>query len=171
MQCCKFKREFILEIYQRAEVLLSNECLLVDGKLISDKNLIRNIWADHFESLGTISSNTNFDSKFLAKVADTVQELFVSFTDDPRGTLKSLLSMRKLRTSAPNWKWGFQGLMLTMNIFVLQAYPYGNFYWSCTRIFSLTPQSLNLYWRVLSYHFLRARVQELITKIIIGELP
>ena len=102
MQCCKFKREFILEIYQRAEVLVSNECLLVDGKLITDKNLIRNIWADHFESLGTISSNTNFDSKFLAKVADTVQELFVSFTDDPRGTLKSLLSMRKLRTSVPN---------------------------------------------------------------------
>ena len=91
-----------MEIYQRAEVLVSNECLLVNGKLITDKNLIRNIWADHFESLGTISSNTNFDSKFLAKVADTVQELFVSFTDDPRGSLKSLLSMRKLRTSVPN---------------------------------------------------------------------
>ena len=45
---------------------------LVDGKLITDKNFIRNMWADHFESTGKPSSNANFDSNLLAKVANTV---------------------------------------------------------------------------------------------------
>ena len=60
---------------------------LVGDKLITDKNSIRNMWADHFEFLGKPSSNANFGSNFLARVANTVQELFVSFTDDPSGTL------------------------------------------------------------------------------------
>ena len=56
---------------------------LVVGKLISDKNSMRNMWADHFEFLGKPASNANFDINFLASVADAVQELFVSFTDHP----------------------------------------------------------------------------------------
>ena len=51
---------------------------LVGGKLITDKSRIRNMWADHFEFLGKPSSNANFDSNFLARVANTVQELFPS---------------------------------------------------------------------------------------------
>ena len=51
---------------------------LIGGKLITDKNPIRNMWADHFEFLGKPSSNANFDSNFLARVAYTVQELFPS---------------------------------------------------------------------------------------------
>ena len=76
--------------------------LLVDGKLITNKNLIRNMWADHFESPGTPLTNANFDSNFLAKLANTVQDLFVSFTDDPSGALSEHLSMRKWRMSIPN---------------------------------------------------------------------
>ena len=60
---------------------------LVGGKLITDKNSIRNMWADHCEFLGKPSSNANFDSNFLARAANTVQEFFVSFIDDPSGTL------------------------------------------------------------------------------------
>ena len=41
---------------------------LVDGKLITEKNLIRKMWADHFEALGTPSSNMNFDDNFVARV-------------------------------------------------------------------------------------------------------
>ena len=56
---------------------------LIGGKLITDKSLIRNMWADQFEFLGKPTSNANFNSNFLARVANTIQELFVSFTDDP----------------------------------------------------------------------------------------
>ena len=64
---------------------------LVGGKLITDKNSIRNMWADHFEFLVKPLSNANFDSNFLVRVANTVQELFVSFIDDPSGTLSESL--------------------------------------------------------------------------------
>ena len=50
--------------------LLKNEkssfqmsAFLVDGKMITDKNDIREIWVEHFKKLGTPSTNTNFDSK------------------------------------------------------------------------------------------------------------
>ena len=39
---------------------------LIGGKLITDKNLIRNMCADHFDFLGKPSSNANFYSNFLA---------------------------------------------------------------------------------------------------------
>ena len=92
---------------------------LVGGKLITDENSIRNMWADHFEFLGKPSSNANFDSNFLARVAITVQELFICFTDDPSGTLSERLKYEEVEDVCFKLRMGFQGLMLTMNIFVL----------------------------------------------------
>ena len=37
---------------------------LAENKLITDKYLIREMWADHFEALGTPSVNVNFDGNF-----------------------------------------------------------------------------------------------------------
>ena len=34
---------------------------LVDGKMITDKTDILNMWADHFETLGTPSDNITYD--------------------------------------------------------------------------------------------------------------
>ena len=51
---------------------------LIDGKMITDKNDIREMWAEHFEKLGTPSTNTNFDSVFLDRVSASVQEFMTS---------------------------------------------------------------------------------------------
>ena len=42
---------------------------LVNDNLLTDKNLIREMWADHFEALGTPSDNAHFDNGFLDTVA------------------------------------------------------------------------------------------------------
>ena len=41
---------------------------LVSDNLLIDKNLIREMWADHFEALGTPSENAHFDNGFLDTV-------------------------------------------------------------------------------------------------------
>ena len=83
---------------------------LIGGKLITDKNSIRNMWADHFEFLGKPSSNENFDSNFLARVVNTVQELFFSFTDDPSGTLSESLKYEEVEDVCSKLKMGISGV-------------------------------------------------------------
>ena len=60
---------------------------LINGSLLTDKDLIRDMWADHFNILGTPSENDNFDGDFLTSVADTVRELLITFSNDPDGPL------------------------------------------------------------------------------------
>ena len=60
---------------------------LVNGNLLTDKDMIHDVWTDHFEVLRTPSENHNFDSDFLTSAADTVHELFISFSNDPDGPL------------------------------------------------------------------------------------
>ena len=38
---------------------------LVNDNLLTDNNLIPEMWADHFEDLGTPSKNAHFDNGFL----------------------------------------------------------------------------------------------------------
>ena len=56
---------------------------LVENKLITDKNLIREMWVDHFEAIGTRSVNVNFDSNFLTFVTAGVAEIFKSCAEGP----------------------------------------------------------------------------------------
>ena len=58
---------------------------LVENKLITDKNLIREMWADHFEALGTPLVTENFDSNFLTCVTASVAGIFKSGVEDPSG--------------------------------------------------------------------------------------
>ena len=60
---------------------------LVENKLITDKNLIREMWTDHVEVLGTPSVNKNFDSNFLTCVTAGVAEMFKSCPEDPSGAI------------------------------------------------------------------------------------
>ena len=52
---------------------------LVDGKIITDKTDILNMWPDHFETLGTPSDNITYDKSFFQKVSSPVEELFSVF--------------------------------------------------------------------------------------------
>ena len=60
---------------------------LVKDKLITDKNLIREMWVNHFETLGTPSNSENFDSNFLARVTASVEDIFKICSEDPAGAL------------------------------------------------------------------------------------
>ena len=60
---------------------------LVNDNLLTDRNLIRDMWADHFEALGTPSENEYFDNTFLNRVVSGVPEIFDSCTNNPFGSI------------------------------------------------------------------------------------
>ena len=47
---------------------------VVNGELLTDKNKIRDMWADHFEALGSPSEIESFDKDFFNRVGDSVRE-------------------------------------------------------------------------------------------------
>ena len=64
---------------------------------LTDKNLIREMWADYFEALGTSSENAHF----FDTVARGVQEIFLYCTNDCTGALSQPLEYEKLHVSVP----------------------------------------------------------------------
>ena len=68
----------------------------VNGKMITDNSDIREMWAEHFEKLGTPSTNTNFDSVFLDRVSASVQEFVTSCKNDPFGDLNDPLMYQSI---------------------------------------------------------------------------
>ena len=74
----------------------------VNGSLITDINEIRNMWADHFEALGTPSESATYDNGFAAQVSAHVKESFETCLDNPGVFLTSHLLMMKSLTSAPS---------------------------------------------------------------------
>ena len=50
---------------------------LVDEKFITDQKQIREMWAGHFQELGTPSENIQLDSDFLIHVTVDVQEILL----------------------------------------------------------------------------------------------
>ena len=83
---------------------------LVNGELITDKNKIRNMWADHFEALGTPSSNTNYDNNFFDKVTTSVKEIFESCIRDSFGVLSEPLTYKEVVKVCSNLKFGVSGV-------------------------------------------------------------
>ena len=53
----------------------------MNGNLLTSKNLIRNMWADYLEALGTPSENEHFDNAFLSRVVSGICEIFASCTN------------------------------------------------------------------------------------------
>ena len=85
---------------------------LVNDNLLTDKNLIREMWADHFEALGTPSDNAHFDNGFLDTVARGVQEIFISCTNDCTGTLRQPLEYEEVAHICMNLKAGVSGVSI-----------------------------------------------------------
>ena len=79
---------------------------LIDGKMITDKNDIREMWAEHFEKLGTPSTNTNFDSVFLDRVSASVQEFMTSCKNDSFGDLNDPLRYEEVANVCSKTKTG-----------------------------------------------------------------
>ena len=58
---------------------------LVNGSLVTDKTAIRNMWADHFEALGTPSANLNLENDFAVRVCTRVKEILEHCLHNPIG--------------------------------------------------------------------------------------
>ena len=140
---------------------------LLNDNLLTDKNLIREMWADHFEALCTPSENAH-DDGFLDTVARGVQEIVISCTNDCTGALSQRLEYEEVVHICTNLKaevFGvsigykhirFAGPPLWKHLFQL----YKKFFENCSVCESLKQE--------LSYHFSRERVQKQTIRIIIG---
>ena len=84
---------------------------LLDGKMITDKNDIREMWAEHFEKLGTSSTNTNFDSLFLDRISASVQKFVTSCKNNPFGDLNELLTYEEVANVCSKLKPRFSGVL------------------------------------------------------------
>ena len=82
---------------------------LVNGNLLTDRNLIRDMWADHFEALGTPSENEYFDNAFLNCVVPDVREIFDSCANNPFGVLCKPLDYDEVACGCSELKLGVTG--------------------------------------------------------------
>ena len=78
----------------------------MNGNLLADKSAIRDMWADHFEALGTPSENSNFDNDFFSRVARSVHETLVSYSNDPNGILCEPLQYEEISYVCSNLNSG-----------------------------------------------------------------
>ena len=85
---------------------------LVDGKLITDKKQIREMWADHFEALGTPSVSVRYDNDFLTRVTTSVKDIFNSCTEDPSGVLNKPLQFCEVEQVCSQLKPGVTGVSI-----------------------------------------------------------
>ena len=85
---------------------------LVDGNILTDKNKIREMWADHFESLGTPSDSSNFDNGFCHRVTTRVQEIFKTCIEDPSGALCEPLEYEEVAHVCSRLKLGVASISI-----------------------------------------------------------
>ena len=85
---------------------------LVDGNLLTDKNKIREMWADHFESLGTPSDSSNFDNGFCHRVTTRIQEILKTCIKDPSGTLCEPLEYEEVAHVCSRLKLGVASISI-----------------------------------------------------------
>ena len=85
---------------------------LVNGKLITDKNKIREMWADHFEVLGTPSDCVAFNNVFFSRVSERVKSIYQTCIDDPSGVLCEPLQYEEVAAICSKLKPGVSGVMI-----------------------------------------------------------
>ena len=67
---------------------------------------IRDMWADHFEALGTPTVNLNFDDEFADLISAYVQNIFQNCTSDATGALNESLTFADVASVCSNLKPG-----------------------------------------------------------------
>ena len=117
----------------------------VDGKFVTNKKQIREMWARDFEELGTPSENIQFDSDFLTRVTANVQEISTSCTDDPLRVLSGPLQYDEVARVCSQLKPGVCGVLIDYehvkfagpDLWILLQDVYQEFFESC-----MIPKSL-----------------------------
>ena len=85
---------------------------LVEGKLFSDVDKIRDMWANHFEALGTSFASSNFDNDFYDRVTTRVQGIFINYTEDSSGVLNEPLQYEEVAKVCSCLKRGTSGVLI-----------------------------------------------------------
>ena len=85
---------------------------VVEGKRLTDENDIRNMWADHFETLGTPPANTSFDDEFANQISNQVRDIFSLCLEDPSGALNELLMYEEVVGVCSRLKLGVSGVSI-----------------------------------------------------------
>ena len=70
------------------------------------------MWAEHFEKLGTPSTNTKFGSVFLDRVGANVQEFVTSCNNDPFGDINDPLSYEEVASVCSKLKPGLSDVLI-----------------------------------------------------------
>ena len=112
--------------------------------MITDKNDICEMWAEHFEKLGTPSTNTNSDSAFLDRVSASAQKFVTSCKNDTLGDLNDPLTYEEAANACSKLKPGFRVFSLITNMYVLLDQHCGTSCSSSTMNFSTDLQFVNL---------------------------
>ena len=82
---------------------------LVNDTLLTDRGKFRQMWADHFETLGT-PFNDNFDNNFCADIANRVREVFDSCMNNPSGELCEPFRYEEVESVCASLKAGIFGV-------------------------------------------------------------
>ena len=118
--------------------------LLVEDKLITDRNLIREMWVNHFEALGTLSNSENFDSNFLARVTASVEDIFKICSEDPSGALCAPLECEEVARICSSLKPGVSGVSIDYEHIRFAGSLSGTIYLHCIGISSKHIQCLKI---------------------------
>ena len=85
---------------------------LTDGKSITDKNDIRDTWANHCEDLGKPSVSPCFYHEFSDRVATHVGNIFASCQNELPGSLKEPLQYQEVFNVCSKLKSGVFGVLI-----------------------------------------------------------
>ena len=138
---------------------------LIDGKLTTDKNDIRDMWANHFEDLGKPSVSPSFDHGFSDRVATCVRNIFASCQSELPGTLNEPLQYQEVFNVCSRLKPGVSVFLLVMSIFSLEVPFYGNYFTIYIGYFLVKVHCAKLSKQVWSYPFSKVKVSKQTIKI------
>ena len=85
---------------------------LVDGRLIKVKKQIHEMWADHFEALGTPSVSVRYDNDSLTHVTTSVKDIFNSCTEDASEVINEPLQYYEVERVSSQLKPGVTGVSI-----------------------------------------------------------
>ena len=108
----------------------------IDGKIITDKKQILEMWADHFEALGTPSVSARYDNDFCTRISTSVKDILTSCIEDPPGVLNEPLQYDEVECVCSHLKPGIIGVSIDYehirfagsNLWVLLHQLFQNFF-------------------------------------------
>ena len=80
--------------------------------MITDKEGIRDMLADHFEALGTPLAGMGFDDNFCARITNSVKEMFEICVEDPSGVSNEPLVYEEVARVCSRLKLGASGVLI-----------------------------------------------------------